>query len=276
MGKHATTKCPTCEVEMRSDNLPRHLARGSCAKLKQLQQKKDDQQEAILRVRQILQEALRTGAYATMKHVYFRTDRWAPEKGEEDVLNLWNVYHQLKCACGVAKECSGPHSHFVGNSSGPAYLPTKQMGQYFSEKNCWSSRPMTHRDMETFRGKSEAVKHFVHTVCYIQTERGWHTKLGHDNAHTFKHLSDTKKFLAELYGDWLWAQVDYMRYLYKCQKKRQEMLEHISDMTKRKRIQDQIDLTDEKLLELEGKWGEEHHYDDEELMEDLNTFIQHL
>jgi hypothetical protein len=278
MGRNATSKCPTCNVEMRSDNLPRHLARGSCAKLKQVQQKKDDQQAAILRVKAILQEALRTGAYATMKHVYFRTDKWVPDKGEQDILALWNVYHQLKCACGVDKDCAGPHSHFVGASSGPSYLPAKQMGQYFTEKNAWNSRPMTHKDMETFEGKAEAVKHFVHTVCYIQTEKGWHTKLGHDNPYTFKHLTDTKLFLAELYGDWMWAQVDYMRYLHKCQDKRQEMLDHIpeSDVSKRKRIQDQMDLVEEKLLELEGRWGEEHHYKDEELMADLDEFIKEL
>jgi hypothetical protein len=278
MGRNATVKCPTCNVETRSDHLKRHLERGSCDKIRRVQQKKDAQEAAILRVKAILQEALRTGAYATMKHVYFRTDKWVPDKGEEDILTLWNVYHQLKCACGVDKDCSGPHSHFVGTSSGPSYLPGKQMGQYFTERNCWQSHPMTHKDMETFEGKAEAVKHFVHTVCYIQTERGWHTKIGHDNPHTFKHLTDTKLFLAELYGDWMWAQVDYMRYLHKCQNRRQEMLEHIPehDVSKRKRIQDQLDMVDEKLLELEGKWGEEHLYKDEELMADLNEFIKEL
>jgi hypothetical protein len=277
MGKHLQVTCEKCGIQTRSNNLKRHQENGGCDKQKKVQGIEKNKEEVAKNISNIIKEGLKSAAYQTLKHVYFRTDKFVEGKEEEDVLKMWNIYARLKCSCGHHDECKGPHSHLLGTAvEEKEYLVPRLMKECFNGKRKYTTVAMD-KGLDTFKGKADTVKHFIHTVCYIQTARGWHRKTGHDNPHTFRNLEDCKEFLALTYSDWMWAQVHYIRYLQKEQERRQEQLdkEHMS-LDAKQRIKEMMEKVDEKLLRLEARWGEEHHYKDEELMADLDQFIQEL
>jgi hypothetical protein len=275
MGRHLQILCEVCGNSMRSDNLKRHRETGGCDKTIQAKKLKTEKASRHKSIKKMIGEGLKDNAYLKMKHLCFEIEKFAEGKSVADVLALWKPFCEVTAMCGECGETKKPHGHLLGE---PAVAPSSinaKMRACFTEDKQYRAPGFKHSDNASFPEKAKAIKHFIDTLCYIQTEFGHHPKTHHTNPHTFKTDFEKKAFLSNLYGPWPWAQVIYIRYLYKKQEIFERQLEHGDNLTEeiKAKIRAKMIGVDERLLKLEKTWGEEHHYTDEELMADLEEFI---
>jgi hypothetical protein len=209
-----------------------------------------------------------------MLHVYHRTDCFIEAKGKEDVQEQFNIPYQIICECGKKGDCQHPHSHFLGEFKGQGNHYGRVLGPMFTEQKAFLCKKLKGASTGTVMEKIKQIKHFLNTACYIQTLKGWHKKTHQENPHVFQTLEDNRRFLATFYSEWMWAQVEYMRYIAAKIEAKEALLKHVEfTEDEEEAIRRQIEELDQKLQELEKVWGEEHHYSDEEMEEDLNGFL---
>lgn len=283
MGKNLRLACDLCGHVMRSDHLKKHKANGGCDRMSKRKKAVDNRVTAAMGIKAMIRQALQDGTYKEMKHVFFGETKYAEGKTQADVLALWNVYSQLKCTCSKgSKKQEKPHTHILATRKAPYYHITQRaMRALFSEAKQYNALHMG-TDENTFKSRALGVRHFIHTVCYIQTRNGWHVKTHHENTvELFEHLSDNKAFLNELYKDWKWAQVIYIqRQRGKLAdldtKKCYYMTEEHGDQDKADEVQIKIDRLEKKLNKLLERWGEPDDYNPVDLNKDLDEFIRLL
>jgi len=258
---------------MRSDVLKRHEA--SHARRVLITKKKEEREFKHQTLKEQLFRIIGEEKLNELLHVFHRTDCFVEGKSTETVQSKFTTKESLACTCGVvAGECPHPHRHFLGSFNGQGTHYSRAMEGIFTEPKAFMARQLHGKTEGTVTERITRIKHFIHTACYIQTKRGWHKKLGHENPNTFETLEDNKRFLAEMYGDWMWAQVSYMRDLMK-KMERLENKKIFGTPTKEQeeKINRKIEDMDQRLQDLEARWGEEHHYKDEEIEADLALFI---
>lgn len=218
-----------------------------------------------------IQTVVATVDMATIWHGYFRTDCWADDKSQEDVLDNFELINDFMCNCGVHKQCAHRHAHFLGLSTRKRF--DRILPGNFTANNAYTMKRL-HGGGDSISERIERMKHFIHASAYIQTERGWHVKEGHRNPDTFATLEDNKRFLANLYNQWAWAQVTFMRDIQKKIDKHHKVLDY-ADLGEERRleVEDKCMKLDERLSALEKTWGEEHTYSDDDLERDFDVFL---
>jgi hypothetical protein len=273
MGRQLQKTCEVCQKTMRSDKITKHMQ--SHERREGIVKKKVERENKAKCLLDQLLMTIGTANLDMMLHVYHRTDCYSEGKNKENVQEHFIIPHKVICECGTTRDTSHPHAHFVGEFQGQSTHYGRTLGQVFTEPKAFQCKKLKGVSTGTIKEKIRQIKHFLNVACYIQTERGWHKKTLQENPHVFPTLEDNRKFLAKLYGEWMWAQVDYMRYLMKKIEDKERLLEH-GNITEEQRldISRQIEDIDEKLQDLEKTWGEEHHHGDDEMEEDLDKFIK--
>jgi hypothetical protein len=273
MGKHLQVPCPECTHVVRSNNLTRHLR--THARRTIIAEIKVDRKFKQQTLRQQLFRIIGEEKLNELLHVFHRTDCYAEGKSVDSVNEKFTTKENLACTCGIAlKECPHPHRHLLGTFNGTGNHYSRAMTGVFTEKKSFMARKLHGKSDGTLFEKIKQIKHFLHTSCYIQTKRGWHKKLGHENPNTFQNIEEKNVFLAEIYSDWLWAQVTYMRDL-TARMERIENKKIFGNPTTEKleKYQKEIEYMDDRLQSVEARWGEEHRYTDKEIEDDLALFI---
>lgn len=270
MPRNAQKECPECHRMVRSDHLERHQ-RTHSRQVKKTEIVKAKEKRS-LDFLDIIRNTLATEDLGNIVHGFFRTDCYANNLDDEAVFQHFDLIGNFACECGRNRDCVHHHAHFLGKWT-HAQRPKDILSKVFTKKKAYSMKQLRGGN-GSLEDKIKRIKHFVHTAVYIQTVYGWHKKKSHRNLYTFATLEDSKRFLAALYKDWMWAQVTYMRELFK----RADRIEAALDkgtltLEKKSQLEDSWLKTQEKLGLLEKKWGEEHHYTDAEIAADLDTFL---
>ncbi len=269
MGAHKMIACPDCSKEIRSDNMAKHKrSHERVTKKNVILEKKKVKSDAFL---EIIKQTIANQDLNKIYHGYYRTDCFAEGQSSTQVLDEFERVGNLACECGKEKECSHSHAHFLGLSEKNRHKD--RLSTLFKEKQAYAIKKLNGGDA-SIAEKIERVKHFIHSAAYIQTEHGWHKKISHLNPHTFETLADNKRFLANIYKTWMWAQVSYMRHIQERIDKVEQALAN-GDLTKERRLtmENRYLKLNDTLEELEKVWGEEHHYKDSEMEADLDMFI---
>lgn len=272
MGRNKQVECPVCGKGVRSDVLTRHIKTHE--REKAISKRTEARRARHSTLKDQLRAIVGEENLDILKHVFHRDDCYTALGSREAVKNEFDIPHNLVCTCGATKDCSNRHRHFMGifKKKGSHYGRT--LNAMFTEKKAFVVKGLKGSSKGAIADRIEQVKHFFHCACYIQTLRGWHKKIEQENEYVFETLEDNKKFLAEFYSEWMWAQVTYMRHLFKKIEGIERVLEHadLSDEVRCK-MERQVESLDDKIKALEKVWGEEHHYTDEELSADLNRFL---
>lgn len=261
--------CSECSKEIRSDNMERHKRSHARATRKNaIVERKQAKSDEFLT---IIKKTIGHDDLNKIYHGYFRTDCFAEGQNSTAVLDDFELVGNLACECGTTKDCKHSHAHFLGKSEVSRHKD--RLSALFNEKKAYAIKKLNGGE-GSIAEKIERVKHFIHSAAYIQTEHGWHKKISHTNPHTFDTLADNKRFLANLYKNWMWAQVSYMRHIQMRIEKVDQALSHGTlSNEKRANLENRYLQLNETLEELEKKWGEEHHYTDAEMQMDLDGFI---
>jgi hypothetical protein len=262
--------CDECGKEMRASDIARH--KKSHARRVLITELKNKEEKRANTLKAQLKTVIGKENLEKLLHVYYRTDCFAENKSAEDVEKNFEIEHDLHCSCGVGKECDHPHTHMLAYWKGVNETHKyKVLGPCFTENLAYQTKAIG--SAETLEKKIAMIKHFIHTACYIQTLRGWHKKTSQKNPHVFNNLEENKRFLRDMYKEWMWAQVSYMRYLDKEMDKLHRKIEFAMEEDRITRLKEKLFNMDEKMQDLEKIWGEEHHYTDEEMEKDLDDFI---
>ena len=270
MGRNTYKDCETCGKSIRSDALARHIRSHEVNKVRtDIRKEKEVKAKGL---KQQLQHIIGKGNLEQMYHLYYRVDCFKPEHNAQGVESHFDIAYNIACSCGAVKECEHPHTHLLGTWKGVNEVNKhRSLHQYFSEDRAYSCKSIG--AYKTLEDKITSIKHFIHTACYVQTLRGWHKKTEQRNPHVFGNLEENKKFLVSMYKDWMWAQVSYMRYLMKKMDEVTRKIEYCQDQERKEILESKLNKLDDKMLELEAVWGEEHHYTDEEMEIDLERFL---
>ena len=255
---------------MRSDKMKAHLRSHEINKVRvEIRKEKEDKAKGL---KQQLKHIIGKENLEQMYHLYYRVDCFKPEQNAEGVESHFDVAYNIACSCGVTNDCQHPHTHLLGTWKGVNEVNKhRSLHQYFSEDRAYSCKSIG--PYKTLEDKISSIKHFIHTACYIQTKRGWHKKTAQRNPHVFGDLEENKKFLVSMYKDWMWAQVSYMRYIMKKMDNLSRMIEFCADQEKKEVLESRLSKLDDKMMELEAVWGEEHHHTDEDMEKDLELFL---
>jgi len=269
---HARVTCDTCNKEMRADKLKAHLRTHEVNNIRvELRKEKELKVKGL---RQQLKHIIGKGNLEQMYHMYYRVDAIKPEASANNIESHFNIAANLACSCGATRDCTHPHTHLLGTWNGiHEGNKHRSLHKYFTEERAYSCKSIG--PYKTLEDKISSIKHFIHTACYIQTKRGWHKKTAQRNPYTFPGIEEKNLFLSEMYREWMWAQVSYMRYTMKKIDQLSRALDFCEDIEKCERMRDQIARLDAQMVELEEVWGEEHHYTDEEMEKDLEMFLDH-
>lgn len=273
MGRQLQKTCEVCQKTMRSDKIAKHLQ--SHERREGITKKREEREN---KAKDLLDQLLLTIGSTNldvMLHVYHRTDCYNEGQSKENVQEQFTIPHKLICECGTTRDTAHAHAHFLGEFRSQSTHYGRTLGPVFKEPKAFQCKKLKGSSTGTIKEKIRQVKHFLNVACYIQTLRGWHKKTHQENPRVFSTLEDNRKFLAKFYGEWMWAQVDYMRYLMKKIEDKERLLEH-GNLTEEQRldISRQIEEIDGKLQDLEKTWGEEHHYEDDEMEKDLDDFLK--
>lgn len=208
-----------------------------------------------------------------MLHVYYRTNCFAENKGPADVEKHFVIPFQLGCSCGATRETCHVHTHILGTWTGVNESNKhRSLHVNFTDEKAYACKSIG--NYSSLNDKISCIKHFINTACYIQTKRGWHKKTEQRNKNTFASLEENKAFLSEMYREWLWAQVTYMRYLSKKMDDIHRKLDFAIEIERTEHLEHKLLVLDNKQKELERTWGEAHLYSDEEIANDLAKFIE--
>ena len=270
MGRNAMKECETCQKSIRSDVMARHMRSHEVLKVR-LEIRKEKEVK-VKGLRKQLQQVIGKENLEQMYHMYYRVDCFQPGKTAEDVESHFDITHNLACSCGATRDCTHPHTHLLGTWKGINEAnKSRSFQQYFAEQKAYSCKSIG--PYKTLEDKISSIKHFIHTACYIQTQRGWHKKTAQRNPYVFGDLEQNKKFLLETYKEWMWAQVSYMRYLQKQMDDLIRKIEFATTEERKAKLRHTLCKLDEKMIDLEKTWGEEHNYTDEEIEADLELFL---
>ena len=289
MGKHGTKACPKCSKDMRSDNIARHLK--VCGRLdvpRAPRIAKRDMDGTTLAsptnyedLSALVKKHVKEGKLDTYLHVFYRTDVFASETSEAEFLSNFDILENIFCKCGNpstltdARKTNHPHAHFIGTwISAYACNKHKIASTLFTVPKAYSAKTMGKYGSIT--DTINLVKHFIETVTYIQTEKGWHKKTEHRNPLLLMNLKANQAFQVGIFAQWKWAQIPYMRYLAgQIEILKLKMLRS-TIMSYRTKYYRQTKELQKRLENLRCEWMLEIYTTDTSLTESFNEWIQTL
>lgn len=268
---HSRCICDQCGKEMRADKLRAHERSHEILKLRLAV--RAEKQVRVTGLKNQLKKIIGQEKLDQMYHMYYRVNCFTPETTVEKIESHFNIAADLVCSCGATRDTAHPHTHLLGTWQGPNEChKNRSLAQYFSAERAYSCKNIG--SYQTLYDKIACIKHFIHTACYIQTKRGWHKKTEQRNPYTFANIEEKNNFLSELYREWMWAQVSYMRYLQQKMDDIAEAIEFCQAEETLVKLKEKLSRVDGHMMELEEIWGEEHHYSDQEIQDDLDLFLE--
>lgn len=288
MAKHSRAEAKLAEKEAKMAKRNARIQAKLDEKAQKQAAKEDVQKEAAKQKQEKFQNDtlplnktlwLICGQYKPQRlyHVIFK-DEFKTSGDRQYFLQHWEVVEDIRCQCHGRSIMWGKlHTHMLAMYTHEEAISTfrKKLTKRMNVKHAAKIIPIQKRVAKNCQSvKIETYKHLIDTILYIQTESGTHKKFNHRYSETLNGEYQKNHFLFSTLKSWKWSQVPYMKYLHDKIDSDNKKLEMMQNSKMKEKLQESLNKMQVILNSLTLTWGSPDSYDNADLDNDLEEWLQ--